>query len=192
VRTPGPDAQSAHGDDGPDDASRFAADASPAIASSADDHDATHVGRAMVDASATADDPGGASAPLVSTTHVGHEAAALAYLRDLASRGGARPLLRVMTRALGVPLRSVTPQLRRMVFARDGSRCVVPGCGHWRFIDVHHVVPQARGGANRLDNLVCLCTAHHRAIHDGVLALEGSATQGWVVRHAGGVLHGRG
>ena len=125
------------------------------------------------------------------TTHVGHESTALAYLRGLAAQGGARPILGVLTRALGVPLRSVTPQLRRLVFARDGGRCVVPGCGHWRFIDVHHRVPRARGGANRLDNLVCLCTAHHRAIHDGVLALEGSATEGWVVRHAGGELRSR-
>jgi hypothetical protein len=78
-----------------------------------------------------------------------------------------------------------------MVFARDGGRCVVPGCGHWRFIDVHHRVPRARGGAHTLENLVCLCTAHHRAIHDGVLALEGSASEGWVVRHAGGEVFGR-
>jgi hypothetical protein len=120
------------------------------------------------------------------TTHVGHEAQALAYLRGLATRGGARPILKFVTRALGVPLRSVTPQLRRLVFARDGGRCVVPGCGHWRFIDVHHLIPRKRGGPNRLENLACLCTAHHRAIHDGVLALEGSATEGWVARYGGG------
>jgi hypothetical protein len=124
-------------------------------------------------------------------THVGHEAAAIEHLRHLAASGGARPLLRVMTRALGVPLRSVTPQLRRLVFARDGGRCVVPGCGHWRFIDVHHRVPRSRGGMDRLENLVCLCTGHHRALHDGVLALEGSATEGWVVRFAGGELRSR-
>jgi hypothetical protein len=105
--------------------------------------------------------------------------------------GGARPLLRLMTRALGVPLRSVTPQLRRLVFARDGGRCIVPGCKHWRFIDVHHVVPRAHRGPNRLENLACLCTAHHRAVHEGVLAIEGSATSGWVVRHAGAGVYGR-
>jgi predicted restriction endonuclease len=96
-----------------------------------------------------------------------------------------------MTRALGVPLRSVTPQLRRLVFARDGGRCIVPGCRHWRFIDVHHVVPRAHRGPNRLENLACLCTAHHRAVHEGVLAIEGSATAGWVVRHAGAGVYGR-
>jgi hypothetical protein len=125
------------------------------------------------------------------TTHVGHEDAALQHLRELATRGGARPLLRLMTRALGVPLRSVTPQLRRLVFARDGGRCIVPGCKHWRFIDVHHVVPRAHRGPNRLENLACLCTAHHRAVHEGVLAIEGSATSGWVVRHAGAGVYGR-
>lgn len=126
------------------------------------------------------------SPPGPAPTHVGHEAHALAYLRGLATKGGARPILKFVTRALGVPLRSVTPQLRRLVFARDGGRCVVPGCGHWRFIDVHHLVPRRRGGLNRLENLACLCTAHHRAIHEGVLALEGSATEGWVARYGGG------
>jgi hypothetical protein len=137
-------------------------------------------------------------------THVGHappepapaeatspEAAALAHLRQLTAQGGARPLLRLMTRALGVPLRSLTPQLRRLVFARDGGRCIVPGCKHWRFIDVHHLVPRAARGPHRLDNLACLCTAHHRAVHEGVLAIEGSATSGWVVRHAGAGVYGR-
>jgi predicted restriction endonuclease len=96
-----------------------------------------------------------------------------------------------MTRALGMPLRSVTPQLRRLVFARDGGRCIVPGCKHWRFIDVHHVVPCAHRGPHRLENLARLCTAHHRAVHEGVLAIEGSATSGWVVRHAGAGVYGR-
>jgi hypothetical protein len=141
---------------------------------------ATHVGHA--------DD---VDAPAETTTPVGHEAAALQHLRALATRGGARPLLRLMTRALGVPLRSVTPQLRRLVFARDGGRCIVPGCKHWRFIDVHHVVARAHRGPNRLENLACLCTAHHRAVHEGVLAIEGSATAGWVVRHAGAGAYGR-
>jgi hypothetical protein len=157
----------------------------------------THVGHAptaTVDAPAPAPHVGqppdegasGADAP-----HVGHEAAALAHLRALATRGGARPLLRLMTRALGVPLRSVTPQLRRLVFSRDGGRCIVPGCKHWRFIDVHHVVPRAHRGPHQLENLACLCTAHHRAVHEGVLAIEGSATSGWVVRHAGVGPYGR-
>jgi hypothetical protein len=143
----------------------------------------THVGHAHAVVETTHDAD---AAP-----HVGHEAAALQHLRELATRGGARPLLRLMTRALGVPLRSVTPQLRRLVFARDGGRCIVPGCKHWRFIDVHHVVPRAHRGPNRLENLACLCTAHHRAVHEGVLAIEGSATAGWVVLHAGAGVYGR-
>jgi hypothetical protein len=156
----------------------------PAVVAATHDDDATtHVGHAHAVVAATHDDD--------ATTHVGHEAVALQHLRELATRGGARPLLRLMTRALGVPLRSLTPQLRRLVFARDGGRCIVPGCKHWRFIDVHHVVPRAHRGPNRLENLACLCTAHHRAVHEGVLAIEGSATAGWVVRHAGAGVYGR-
>jgi hypothetical protein len=153
------------------------------VAATHDDDATTHVGHAHAVVAATHDDD--------ATTHVGHEAVALQHLRELATRGGARPLLRLMTRALGVPLRSLTPQLRRLVFARDGGRCIVPGCKHWRFIDVHHVVPRAHRGPNRLENLACLCTAHHRAVHEGVLAIEGSATAGWVVRHAGAGVYGR-
>ena len=46
-------------------------------------------------------------------------------------------------------------------------------------------------GPNRLENLACLCTAHHRAVHEGVLAIEGSALAGWGVRHAGAGVYGR-
>jgi hypothetical protein len=154
-----------------------------AVNANHDDEGTTRVGHAPAVVAATHDASG--------TTHVGHEDAALQHLRELATRGGARPLLRLMTRALGVPLRSVTPQLRRLVFARDSGRCIVPGCKHWRFIDVHHVVARAHRGPNRLENLACLCTAHHRAVHEGVLAIEGSATSGWVVRHAGAGVYGR-
>ena len=120
-----------------------------ACAASGGDDAATHVGRtdgaARATAAAIAPD---ARAPDTGTPHVGrarddaHE-----HIRAIAAQGGARGLLRLVTAALGVPLRSLTPQLRRQVFARDGHRCVVPGCRHHRFIDVHHVVPRAAGGA---------------------------------------------
>ncbi|MBU2502534.1 HNH endonuclease, partial [bacterium] len=54
----------------------------------------------------------------------------------------------------------------RRVLARDGHRCQGPGCTNTRFLEVHHVLPRARGGTNRPDNLITLCSACHRHIHD--------------------------
>ncbi len=43
---------------------------------------------------------------------------------------------------------------------RDGSRC-----NQTRWIEVHHIQPVSEGGANTLENLVTLCSAHHRFEH---------------------------
>lgn len=61
---------------------------------------------------------------------------------------------------------SVPPSKRRKVLARDGHRCSMPGCGRTRFLEVHHRVPRSRGGSNHVDNLLTLCSACHRLIHE--------------------------
>jgi len=70
---------------------------------------------------------------------------------------------------------TVTPRLREQVFARDQQRCTVPGCRSARNLDIHHIVPQARGGKHELWNLTLLCSGHHMALHDGLLELHGKA-----------------
>ena len=35
------------------------------------------------------------------------------------------------------------------------------------FLETHHVVPLAEGGADSLDNVVALCPNHHREAHLG-------------------------
>ncbi len=77
---------------------------------------------------------------------------------------------------VGKATQTIPPATRRMVLRRDHGRCVVPGCRSSRFLDVHHVRPRADGGNHDPDNLVCLCGAHHAAIHTGRLVVEGSAT----------------
>jgi hypothetical protein len=99
-------------------------------------------------------------------------------------------LLRIASRVFGLPLVEVTPRLRAAVRSRDRQRCAVPGCRHFRFVDIHHRRPRAEGGAHTLDNLLSLCTSHHRAVHEGVLAIEGSPEEGLRFLHAGGVLYG--
>jgi hypothetical protein len=69
---------------------------------------------------------------------------------------------------------------------RDGSRCVVPGCRHAVFVDVHHVALRSDGGSHDPDSLVVLCGAHHRAVHRGALIVEGSIAAGLSFRHADG------
>lgn len=62
--------------------------------------------------------------------------------------------------------------LRRKVLARDGYRCAVPGCRSTN-LDAHHLRELCNGGQNVLTNLICLCEAHHLALHEGSLILEG-------------------
>jgi hypothetical protein len=65
--------------------------------------------------------------------------------------------------------------VRRQVERRDRRRCVVPGCRCSRYLHMHHIVPRESGGAHVARNLCLLCTAHHRAAHDGRLRIDGEA-----------------
>ena len=56
--------------------------------------------------------------------------------------------------------------LRRLVVHRDGGRCRYPGCGHTRWLQVHHIQHWAQGGTTNLDNLILLCSFHHRFVHE--------------------------
>jgi hypothetical protein len=69
--------------------------------------------------------------------------------------------------------RVVDPRLRTVVEHRDQG-CVVPGCGASRHLVVHHLVHWEHGGPTDTSNLVALCRAHHRAVHDGQLVFTGN------------------
>jgi hypothetical protein len=66
---------------------------------------------------------------------------------------------------VGRKTRVVPPAIRRALLVRDGG-CAFPGCGS-RFAEAHHIVPWAKGGETKLDNLVLLCRVHHRGVHEG-------------------------
>jgi hypothetical protein len=68
--------------------------------------------------------------------------------------------------------------VRRAVLARDRGCCRVPGCGRRRYVDVHHIEPQSRGGVHSRGNCLCLCTTCHAAIHAGKLRVQGDAERG--------------
>ncbi len=85
----------------------------------------------------------------------------------VASSGG-RPL------DVGRRHREPNAQQRRALRTRDRS-CRFPGCGATRHLHAHHVVHWADGGPTDIDNLVLLCSAHHRLVHG----------PGWRIEHLG-------
>ena len=68
---------------------------------------------------------------------------------------------------LGRRARYPNPGLRRAVMERDRGCCRFPGCTQRARLRVHHVRHWARGGTTDKRNLLSLCPAHHRAVHEG-------------------------
>jgi hypothetical protein len=65
------------------------------------------------------------------------------------------------------------------IFARDGWRCMAPGCTSRRHLEDHHVTYRSQGGGDELANRVCLCRFHHqRGEHGGLLRCRGRAPIG--------------
>ncbi len=76
------------------------------------------------------------------------------------------------SRRSGRRTRFASPQLNRVLDRRDEG-CRFPGCTHDRYLHTHHIVHWAHGGATRPDNLVRLCSHHHRLVHEGGYAISG-------------------
>ncbi len=68
--------------------------------------------------------------------------------------------------AVGCRTRAVPPAIKRALRVRDGG-CRFPGCDRSRYVHTHHIKHWADGGETRLDNLVTLCSQHHRQVHEG-------------------------
>jgi hypothetical protein len=68
---------------------------------------------------------------------------------------------------LGRTTRVVTPAQRIALAVRDGG-CMFPGCQRpLAWCEAHHLWHWLDGGPTDLANLLLLCRAHHRAVHDG-------------------------
>jgi hypothetical protein len=72
---------------------------------------------------------------------------------------------------LGRISREPSAWMLRQLKYRD-FECTFPGCGARRFTQAHHIVWWDRGGRTDLDNLVLVCTFHHKLVHE----------YGWAVR----------
>ncbi|MBK7192009.1 MAG: HNH endonuclease [Myxococcales bacterium] len=86
--------------------------------------------------------------------------------------------------------KTIPPRTRRAVLRRDRGRCVVPGCRNARYVDVHHIVPRVEGGKHTPTKLAVMCSAHHKAAHDGRLRIDGTAPDKLRVTHADGRPYG--
>jgi hypothetical protein len=73
---------------------------------------------------------------------------------------------------VGRRTRTIPPALARALDVRDAGRCRFPGCNHRRFLDRHHVEHWSQHGETKLDNLLTLCSAHHRLVHEGGWTVE--------------------
>ena len=82
----------------------------------------------------------------------------------------------------------IPPALRRRIKLRD-QHCVVPGCRHSQ-CDLHHLEHRVEGGEHSERNVCLICPAHHRAIHQGRLVIEGDMATGLHFMHADGSRYG--
>ncbi len=68
---------------------------------------------------------------------------------------------------IGRRSRVIPPAIVRALHIRDHGTCRFPGCLHQHYLHSHHVHHWIDGGETKLDNLVTLCSFHHRLIHEG-------------------------
>jgi hypothetical protein len=94
---------------------------------------------------------------------------------------------------VGRPARAtqdIPPRTRRHVWRRDHGRCQVPGCRASKYLEIHHIVPRSRRGSHDPANLILVCNAHHVAVHEGRLTIEGTAPDHVTFTHADGTPYG--
>ncbi|MXZ28997.1 MAG: DUF222 domain-containing protein [Gammaproteobacteria bacterium] len=89
--------------------------------------------------------------------------------------------------AVGRRTRAVPPAIRRALRVRDGG-CRFPGCDRSRYVHAHHIKHWADGGETSLDNLVTLCSFHHRQVHEGGYGVHVDEGEIRFTRPDGGVI----
>ena len=67
---------------------------------------------------------------------------------------------------VGRRTRAIPTAIRRALLVRD-RHCRFPGCANRSFLHGHHLHHWLHGGRTSLDNLLTVCSFHHRQIHEG-------------------------
>jgi hypothetical protein len=78
---------------------------------------------------------------------------------------------------LGRTRRLVSKTLLAALGVRDHHHCQFPGCTNRRGLQAHHIRHWLHGGRTDIDNLVLICEAHHRLIHDHGYRVAGTGRQ---------------
>ncbi len=92
---------------------------------------------------------------------------------------------------LGRQSREPSASMIRLLRHRD-VECRFPGCGARRFTQAHHIVWWGDGGTTDLDNLVLMCSFHHRLVHEHGWAVHREDGGGLRWMKPDGSLHQRG
>jgi hypothetical protein len=61
--------------------------------------------------------------------------------------------------------------MMRQLRHRDDA-CRFPGCDARRFTQAHHIEWWSRGGTTDLDNLILICSFHHKLVHEHGWSIE--------------------
>ncbi len=65
---------------------------------------------------------------------------------------------------------ALNPKIAKQVYVRDGWKC--RHCKWTAGLHPHHIIFKSQGGKDELSNLITLCFACHRGVHDGNLKLD--------------------
>ena len=57
---------------------------------------------------------------------------------------------------------SVPSSTAKKLKVRAKNRCEFPGCVEMRYLEIEHVIPRAKGGGHKLENLKLFCRAHNQ------------------------------
>ena len=68
--------------------------------------------------------------------------------------------------------RYATKAQKNEILRRDGWCCSTPGCCNRIWLHIHHLERFADGGKTSPHNLLGLCSACHKHVHDGLLKIE--------------------
>lgn len=87
--------------------------------------------------------------------------------------------------SVGRKTRTVPAAIKRALRTRDKG-CAYPGCHNTRFVDAHHIRHWSAGGETNLDNLMLLCSRHHRLVHEGGFRIERDYKNRWFFKRPDG------